>query len=98
MFKHYISGLNHGPVVAGVIGAQKPQYDIWGDTVNIASRMDSTGLPGSIHMPAGTAKILPEEIYNCQSRGEVNVKGRSKPMETSLLTPAHITNNPSYMA
>lgn len=37
-------GLNHGPVIAGVIGAQKPQYDIWSNTVNVASRMDSCGV------------------------------------------------------
>ena len=38
-----LAGINHGPVIAGVIGAHKPQYDIWGNAVNVASRMDSTG-------------------------------------------------------
>ena len=47
-----ITGLNNGPVIAGVIGAQKPQYDIWGDTVNVASRMDSFGVVNNIHVSA----------------------------------------------
>ena len=46
----FVLGLNHGPVIAGVIGAEKPQYDIWGDTVNVASRMDSSGVLGAIHV------------------------------------------------
>lgn len=44
------SGINHGPVIAGVIGAHKPQYDIWGNSVNVASRMDSTGVLDKIQV------------------------------------------------
>ena len=50
LFALIISGLNHGPIVAGVIGAVKPLYDIWGNTVNVASRMDSTGVAGKIQV------------------------------------------------
>lgn len=49
-------GLNHGPVIAGVIGAQKPQYDIWSNTVNVASRMDSCGVMGRLQVSAGGAR------------------------------------------
>lgn len=43
-------GISHGEVTAGVVGAQKPLYDIWGDAVNMASRMDTTGVPGKIQV------------------------------------------------
>lgn len=54
---YYIKiGLNHGPIVAGVIGAVKPLYDIWGNTVNVASRMDSTGVAGKIQVSANSSR------------------------------------------
>lgn len=55
------SGINVGPVVAGVIGARRPQYDIWGNTVNVASRMDSTGVQGRI-------QVNPKDKPGCRVR------------------------------
>lgn len=71
------TGIAHGPVVAGVIGATKPQYDIWGSTVNLASRMDSTGVSGRIQVPEATKKILAEWGFVLELRGEIFVKGVS---------------------
>ncbi|XP_071335330.1 adenylate cyclase type 8 [Trachinotus anak] len=71
-------GIAHGPVVAGVIGATKPQYDIWGSTVNLASRMDSTGVSGRIQVPEATSKILAEWGFVLELRGEIFVKGVSE--------------------
>ncbi|GFU26457.1 hypothetical protein NPIL_393721 [Nephila pilipes] len=68
-------GLNIGPVVAGVIGASKPQYDIWGNTVNVASRMDSTGLPNHIQVTEEVYNLL-KDTYVFQCRGIVKVKGK----------------------
>uniref|UniRef100_A0AC34GSW9 Guanylate cyclase domain-containing protein n=1 Tax=Panagrolaimus sp. ES5 TaxID=591445 RepID=A0AC34GSW9_9BILA len=78
-------GLSLGPLVAGVIGAQKPQYDIWGNTVNMASRMDSHGETKKIHMTGEMARALPHNVYYPQSRGKIKVKGVREPMETFLL-------------
>lgn len=51
-------GINVGPVVAGVIGARRPQYDIWGNTVNVASRMDSTGVQGKIQVESSSHSLF----------------------------------------
>ncbi|XP_056335881.1 adenylate cyclase type 8 isoform X1 [Danio aesculapii] len=71
-------GMAHGSVVAGVIGAKKPQYDIWGKTVNLASRMDSTGVSGKIQLPEETYAILNERGFAFEYRGEIYVKGISE--------------------
>ncbi|XP_051809732.1 adenylate cyclase type 8 isoform X2 [Acanthochromis polyacanthus] len=71
-------GMAHGSVVAGVIGAKKPQYDIWGKTVNLASRMDSTGVSGKIQVPEETYLILKERGFTFEYRGEIYVKGISE--------------------
>ncbi|XP_063737471.1 adenylate cyclase type 7 isoform X2 [Eleginops maclovinus] len=71
-------GINHGPVIAGVIGARKPQYDIWGNTVNVASRMESTGELGKIQLTEETCEVLHKLGYSCECRGFINVKGKGE--------------------
>ncbi|KAG7165121.1 Ca(2+)/calmodulin-responsive adenylate cyclase-like [Homarus americanus] len=71
-------GMNIGPVVAGVIGARKPQYDIWGNTVNVASRMDSTGLPNHTQVTEEVYQVLKNRPYQFQCRGKVKVKGKGE--------------------
>ncbi|KAJ8012356.1 hypothetical protein DPEC_G00041850 [Dallia pectoralis] len=78
-------GLNIGPVVAGVIGARKPQYDIWGNTVNVASRMDSTGVPDRIQVTSDLYNVLNSYNYTLECRGLVKVKGKGE-MQTYFLT------------
>ncbi|CAF1102471.1 unnamed protein product [Adineta steineri] len=70
-------GFNFGPVTAGVIGTTKLFYDIWGDTVNVASRMDSTGEKGKIQVPEHVAFALKDK-YQFELRGEIDVKGKSR--------------------
>ncbi|XP_041654884.1 adenylate cyclase type 6-like isoform X1 [Cheilinus undulatus] len=80
-------GLNIGPVVAGVIGARKPQYDIWGNTVNVASRMDSTGVPDRIQVTTDLHQVLASKGYVLECRGVVKVKGKGE-MTTYFLNDA----------
>ncbi|KAL4827415.1 hypothetical protein H8958_022606 [Nasalis larvatus] len=71
-------GINVGPVVAGVIGARRPQYDIWGNTVNVASRMDSTGVQGRIQVTEEVHRLLRRCPYHFVCRGKVSVKGKGE--------------------
>uniref|UniRef100_A0A8C0G212 adenylate cyclase n=1 Tax=Bubo bubo TaxID=30461 RepID=A0A8C0G212_BUBBB len=71
-------GMNKGAVLAGVIGARKPHYDIWGNTVNVASRMESTGVMGNIQVVEETHLILKEYGFRFVRRGAIYVKGKGE--------------------
>lgn len=76
-------GINSGPAVAGVVGTTKFHYDIWGDTVNVASRMESQGEPGMVQVTRATYELIKDEFV-CVPRGTLDVKGRGV-METWFL-------------
>ena len=69
-------GLNMGPIVAGVIGVKKPHYDIWGNTVNVASRMDGTGIPNKTQVTEDIYRVLTRKKYKLSARGFIKVKGK----------------------
>ncbi len=79
-------GINSGPVVGGVIGTHKFQYDIWGDTVNTAARMESHGVPGRIHISTATHELIHQDFV-CAPRGTVAIKGKGE-METWFVEQA----------
>ncbi len=68
-------GINSGAVVAGVIGVRKFHYDLWGDAVNVASRMESQGVPGRIQIAGGTYELIKDEFV-CSPHGSIEIKGR----------------------
>lgn len=70
-------GAHTGSVVAGIVGTKKFQYDIWGDSVNTASRMESSGEPGKVNISQSTFELIKDK-FNCNYRGEIEAKGKGK--------------------
>ena len=85
-------GFNAGPVTAGVIGTNKLFYDIWGDTVNTASRMDSTGVEGRVQVSEASKNLL-EEFFAFEERGEIPVKGKGTIKTFLLVGPVADTSD-----
>ncbi len=79
-------GVHTGPVVAGIVGVRKFQYDIWGDTVNTASRMESSGEPGKVNVSQAT-RDLTRELFRFESRGDREAKGKGR-MPMYFVEPA----------
>ncbi len=79
-------GVHSGPVAAGVIGKKRPLYDLWGTTVNLASRLESHGVPGRVQVSQATKKRL-ESSYDFELRGTVNLKGLGSAETWFLLGP-----------
>ena len=79
-------GINSGPLVAGVVGRKKFQYDIWGDAVNVASRMESQGVPDHIQVTAATRNLIKDKFL-FKRRGILDIKGKGE-METWFLVAA----------
>jgi class 3 adenylate cyclase/HAMP domain-containing protein len=85
-------GINSGSVIAGVIGTHKFAYDLWGDAVNTASRMESHGLPGCIQITEATYRLLRHD-YPFRSRGVIDIKGKG-PMQTYVLYANELSRKP----
>ena len=79
-------GINSGPAVGGIVGTTKFHYDLWGDMVNIASRMESHGLPGKIQIARPTYELIKEDFYS-EPRGLLEIKGKGE-MEAWFITEA----------
>ena len=70
-------GIHTGPLVAGVVGSKKFAYDIWGDTVNVAARLESKSEAGKVNISASTYALINKK-FNCEFRGKIPVKNRGE--------------------
>jgi guanylate cyclase len=70
-------GINSGPIMAGVIERKKISFNVWGDTVNTASRMQSHGVPGQIQISDATYQLIKDDFV-CEPRGSISVKGKGE--------------------
>ncbi len=86
------AGIDVGPLVAGVVGSKKPMYDIWGDTVNMASRLDYTGVPGRIHVTERVFNRLRIAGMTAEFRGLTTIKGKNQPLPTYFVEPGSVTS------
>ena len=81
-------GVHSGVVVAGIVGVKKFAYDIWGDTVNIASRMEKSSEPGKVNISGATYELV-KDNFNCSYRGKILAKNKG---EIDMYFVEHITN------
>jgi adenylate cyclase len=95
MFFEIRIGIHTGPVVSGIVGTKKFQYDIWGDTVNTASRMESSSEAGYVNCSESTYFLIKKD-FDCLDRGKISVKGKGDIKMYYILSPSSMSKDTEY--